>query len=107
MRRGSLTILAGLLIGCGLIAGCSSQKVEYVAPVPVANSRLLFDPAAGYPLAADLAYRSDWPSTQSVVQGPEWFAYRESIYDIQGLSGHHRDLTFRRFRAERIGTARR
>jgi len=66
---------------------------------------MLFDPGAEYPLATQIAYRSDWPSTPYAFQGREQIAYRESIYDIQGLRGYGRDLTYRRFRVERVGRA--
>jgi hypothetical protein len=97
----------------GAISGCASGAKRtpagpdcYVSPLsPPANAQLIFDPAADYPLAANLTYRSDWPSAPAVVQGLERIAYRESIYDIQGLRGHSRDLTYRRFRAERVGDA--
>lgn len=96
-----------LLVGIVLLGGCASSRPEYAAPIPVADCRLLFDPYTGFPSGADLVYRSDWPSADRVYQGAEYIAYRESIYDIQGLRNHNRDLTFRRFRMDRVGTAQR
>ncbi|MCB9849729.1 MAG: hypothetical protein H6817_03400 [Phycisphaerales bacterium] len=103
MRCVKLAILFGMIFA----AGCASAERAYIAPVPVADTRLLFDAQPGYPQADQIAYASDWPSTDAVIQGRERIFYRESIYDLQGIRGNGRDLTFRRFRVERVGEASR
>jgi predicted small secreted protein len=114
MRREWPAILIALVLVSALMSGCATgrgtrgdEALEPIQscsiPIAPADSRLLFDPYAEYPIAANLVYRGDWPSTVSGVPGPERTVYRESIYDIQGLRGFSRDLTYRRFRVERIG----
>jgi len=113
VRRGLPAIwIVAVALGA-LTGGCAQHRdtapvpeEQYpltLSPQPEADSRLLFDPGSDYPLASNLVYRSDWPSTESAFRDPEVIYYRESIYDIQGLWGFNRDLTYRRFRVERVG----
>jgi hypothetical protein len=103
------SVILGVLTLAVVLTGCSAHgpALESFAPLASADSALLFDPYRGFPSASDVVYRGDWPSTDAVYQGGEQIYYRESIYDIQGLRNNGRDLTFRRFRVERMGSASR
>ena len=106
---GKSLVIRALSAGIGIaafLAGCAADRPELELTDARRSAALLFDAQPGYPTASDVAYRSDWPSTESSYQLGESIFYQERFIDIQhswpfGRGPH--DHTYRRFSTYRTG----
>ena len=111
MRSGTALILGLCLlgiVGCGKCKKSAVQRDEAVRP-PLPEARalddttLLFDAWPGRTHASDVAFRSDWPSTQAYYTTGQVIWFRERFYDYHGPSTHRPSHTYRRFDTYRTG----
>ena len=110
-RRGA--VKTGAIITAVLLfvvaGGCAETHGPPLTDAPL-RSTLLFDARPGWPMAADMAFRSTWPATPSYAALGEDIFYREHFVDVQyggGGYGRLRDHVYRRFDTYRVGRARR
>ena len=111
MRAGSIVILGFWLLSAVGCANCQRETVERTTPVPpppgearkVADATLLFDAWPGRWHASDLAFRSDWPSTEAYYTSGQVIWFRERFHDYQGPGIRQPDHTYRRFDTYRTG----
>lgn len=110
MRVSILAMIGGLILGlagCGPAGDCPVERDPQFGPPAGQRAELatalLFDRRPGRYRASDFAFRSDWPSTDSMYSPGQVIYFRERFVDHQGLGFGESDHTYRRFETYRVG----
>jgi hypothetical protein len=106
--RAAIVLLAAACLMAGCDKGQQSRIIERrSAGLPEYRSANLLLGADRTAMLATQIARSDWPATETQVQGPEKTSYVEYYSDFFGPRGYERVYPQRWFQSYRVGSSSR